>query len=128
MAAPDHGIGTTITFGTSAFSANLVSVDGPSQSRAATETTHMGTTGEKTYIPFDLVDSGTTTIEIQYDGTLVVPIDQAAETITIDWGGVGVGHQTAFSGFITEFSPSATVEDLMTASITIQATGAITIS
>jgi len=88
----------------------------------------MGTTGNKTYIPFDLVDGGTVTMEIQYDGTLDLPIAEVAETITIDWGGVGTGHKTSFSGFCTEASPSAAIEDLMTASLTIQVTGAITIS
>jgi hypothetical protein len=127
MAAPDHGLGTTVTFATSAFSANIISVD-VSQSRGATETTHMGTTGDKSFIPFDLVDNETMVMEIQYDGSLAPPIDQAVETITIDWAGVGVGHKTAFSGFAISFSASGPIEDLMTGSLTVQRTGAVTIS
>ena len=126
MAAPDFGIGTTVTFGTSGFSADILSIDGPNQSRAFADTTHMGTTGQRTKIPFDLVDTGNMSMEVQFDGGLVLPIAEVAETITIDYGGTGVGFKYSFTGFCTEASITTSVEDIMTATLSIEITGAIT--
>lgn len=126
MAAPDLGIGTTVTFGTSSFSANIISVSGPGSSREAVETTHLGTTTAKTFVPSDLIDGGEMSMTIQHDGTLDPPENAAAETITIDWGGAGTGEKWTFSGFVTAYEPSAEIEEVMTADMTVKVTGDIT--
>ena len=128
MASPLVGTGTTITFGTSGFSANIMSVDGPGITREAIETTHMGTTTAKTFIPADLIDGGEMSFTMQFDGALDPPTDAAAETITIDWGGAGTGEKWTFSGFMTGFNPSSPLEELMTASATLKVTGDVTVA
>ncbi len=123
--AVDLGTGTTLTFGTSSFTIDVMSVDGSgNETREAIRTSHMGTTGTHTYTPSDIMDGGTFTVEGNFDGTQDPPTSGAVETITIDWG--GSGYTWAFDGFITEFSPSAPFEDKMSGSFTIQVAGAIT--
>lgn len=123
MAAGD-GLGTTVTFGSSGFSANILSVDGPSVTRDPIETTHMGTTVTKSFIMSSLYDGGEVTLTVQHDATIAVPISGALETITIDWG--GLGSNDSFSGGVTAYTASATVGELMEGSMTIKAAGAIT--
>ncbi len=112
------GTGTTITFATSAFSAEILSVDGPSQSRESVQSSHMGTEDYHTFMPADLVDGGEVTIEIAHEATTSPPIDQDAEIITIDWG--GVGNTDIFSGFVTAYTPNAAIDERMTASMTVK--------
>ena len=100
-------------------------------SRESIQTSHLGTTLDHTFIPGDLVDNGEVSLTIQYDGTLSPPIitNGAAETVTIDWGGVGAGNTWAASMFQTGFEiGEATVDGLMTATMTLKASGAITIA
>lgn len=112
------GTGTTITFATSAFSAEILSVDGPSRSRESVQTSHMGSTDYHTFTPADLVDGGEVTVEIAHESTISPPIDQDAELITIDWG--GNGGTDVFSGFVTGYTPNAAIDERMTASMTIK--------
>jgi hypothetical protein len=131
MAAPDLGNGTTVTFGTSSFTANITGVSWGGISRESINTSHLGTTTDHTFIPGDLVDNGEVSLTIQYDGTVSPPIitNGAAETVTIDWGGVGVNNTWAASMFQTSFEiGEATVDGLMTATIGLKASGAVTIA
>lgn len=122
--AINDGHGTTITFGTSGFSMNLITVGGPSLERASIPTTHMGTTTAHSSIPASLYDTGSVDITFQFDPATTVPIDQAAETITINWA--GSGDTWSFSGYMTNFSPGASSGELMEASCTLKATGSLT--
>lgn len=123
------GTGTTIVMPVSSFDAVLISIDGPSNERASVDTTTMATTAALTKIPASLHDGGTLTLEVEFDGTVDPPIDAAIETaIVIDWAGAGVGSKWTFGGFCTGFTPSAAIDERMTASMTIEVTGAITIS
>ena len=119
------GNGTTLTM--SGFTANIVSIDGPDVVRDAIQTSHMGTTDYHTFIPASLVDGGSLDVEIQYDNTSTVPITGAATTVTIVWGGGG-GRQWVFSGFVTGLNPSAAIDEVMTATVTIKVTGGLTIT
>ncbi len=77
----DSGFGTTITF-SSGFFAEILSVDGPDLSRDPIETTHMGTTnGNKTFIPSDLIDNGTLSVEIAYVPATAPPISSTGPAI-----------------------------------------------
>jgi len=112
------GTGTTITFATSEFSAEILSVDGPSRSRESVQTSHMGSTDYHTFTPADLVDGGEVTIEIAHQSTTSPPIGGVAESITIDWG--GNGDADVFTGFVTGYTPNAAIDERMTASMTVK--------
>lgn len=122
MSAYD-GHGTTISFGTSGFSAPLLAIGGLSIERDAIDTTTMATTTAKSYMPADLYDGGTLDLTVEYDGSDSPPIAGATETITINWG--GSGNTSVFSGFVTGFTPSAATGERMEASMTVKVTGAI---
>ena len=50
------GHGTTVTFGTSGFSANLLAVNSFNVTRAEVPNTHMGTSNAMAYLPAALYD------------------------------------------------------------------------
>ena len=128
MSAGVDGLGTTITFPTSEFSANIIDVDGPSMERGAIDVTHMGTTTAMTFIPAKIYDGGSVNITFEFNGGDDPPIDQAAEAIVIDWAGSNGTGQHAFSGFMTNYKPGAKIGDRMTAEATLKCTGGVTIS
>jgi len=118
--------GTTIAFGTSAFAANITGYKPPSSSRASLDTSHMGTTGPRTFIPGDLYDNGELNITIQFNPDTDPPIDGQPETITITYPS---GATWVVTGFMTNYEPSdMPLEELLAASCTIKVTGAITIT
>lgn len=128
--AADQGTGTTITFATSSFSADVLSIGGSGASRDAVETTHMGTTTGKTFAPADIEDSGEFSMEIAFLGSLTIPtlLGAVAEAITIDWAGTGTGYKWGFSGFCTSFDVTSSINERMTANVTVKVSGDITIS
>lgn len=121
--AIDVGTGVTITFGTSGFTASVMSISHNGISRPVVKTSHLGTTTADTFMPGDLYDAGEVKLSIQFDPAATKPpIAGAAETITIDFGTPTI----AFSGFVTDWGYEVPLEELMTAEITIKASGAIT--
>lgn len=127
----DVGTGTSVVFATSGFNAYITGVSGPGSSRESIETTHLGTTGGKTFIPGDLYDGGEVSLDVMFDPSLTIPMfaGQQPETITITFpvpSTLSAGATWSFAGFITDHSPTIPLEDKMTASITIKVTGNIT--
>jgi hypothetical protein len=126
----DIGNGTSVTFGTSSFSASLMSVTWGGITRPAIQTSHLGTTTAHTFMPDDLYDGGDITLSIQYNPNTQPPISGAAETVTVTYpvpSGSSNGATHAFSGFVTEFVPgNAGLGELMIASVTVKVSGAIT--
>jgi len=120
------GDGTTVTFGTSGFSMYYMDISGPDLQRGFVDTSHLGSSGWKSFQPSGLIDGGTVTIQVQHDPAIDIAsaMDDAAETITIDWGGDGDTY--VFSGFITGYSPGARLDELMEATLTIKVTGTVT--
>lgn len=118
------GTGTTITM--SGFTANIISVDGPSMSRESVQTSHMATTNYHTFIPASLVDGGELTLEVEHESTTAVPITNSPTTVTIVWGGTA-GTSWSFTGFMTGYTPNAAIDERMTASVTVKVAGEITI-
>lgn len=111
------GTGTTISFGTSSFTPDVIAFGQmASWERPAIETSHMGTTDWHTFLPGDLVNPGECQLTIAFDVGDIPPITAAPETITIG----GFGGTIAGTGFITSYTPSAPLEDRMTADITIK--------
>jgi hypothetical protein len=120
-------MGTTVTFGTSAFTLSKTEVSTSGESRESVETTHLGTTGYRTFIPSDLVDGGEMTIRGQFVGDETPPISTAAETATIDWSGQGSGFTSAASVFCTNVNRSAQIgPNLMEIELTFKVAGAWT--
>lgn len=123
MSSAQDGQGTTISFGSSGFSAGLISVSGPSRTRAAIDATLMSTTTAKAYIVAELYDGGEVKIVVEHDGSDAIPISSAAETITIAWG--GGANTDVFTGFCTAYEPSASIGERMQGTMTIKVTGSI---
>ncbi len=123
---PDVGTGSTIAFGTSAFTAEIMNINGNDMfSREDIDTTHMGTTGYRTYMPSDLVEGGTVDFEFAFDPDEQPPIG-AAETITITFpiaAGNSSGATLVFTGYIKTWSFSDPLEEKMTANATIKVDG-----
>ena len=137
-ATVDVGTGTTITFGTSGFTANLMSVRWSGISRAAIDTSHMGTTaaganqfGSRTFIPGDLVDPGELALEVQFNPQTNPPIGAAAETITVTFplvAGDATPASWACSGFVTAFEITDPLDDKMMATMTVKLSGKVSMT
>ena len=131
MPVTDIGTGITITFLTSAFSANVMGIDGPELSRPKVPTTHLGTTTAHTSMPGDLYEIGEVTLDIQFDPNLNPPISSVAETIRITWplaAGQSVAAKWEFSGYMVKYKPIGKLEELLTGTAVIQGSGAVTMT
>lgn len=118
------GDGTTISFGTSGFTGDVVSISGPNSTRAAVDKTHLGSSGWTEFDPSGLVDGGELSLTVHYDPTIVVPIAAVAETITID--PAGSGQTLSFTGFVISSGHSFAVDEMMGLDMNIKISGAIT--
>lgn len=128
----DNGTGTTVTFGTSSITANVTAISDTGVSREAIETTHLGTTGGRTYIPGDIYEPGEITLSVQFDPDKNIEVDilRVAETVTITYplaSGQSTASAHASSGFITSYgNVEVAGEALMSAEIVVKKTGALT--
>lgn len=118
------GHGTTLTFATSGFSANLLSLNGIGFSREKVDTTHMGTTTAKTNIAADLYELPDITAEISFDPAVSIPSSGTDETITINFK--NSGKTWAATGRIASASISVPMGDRMTCSLTLHMTSTFT--
>lgn len=134
MAAVTEGNGWSISAGSSTFNANIISASGLEAARESIETSHLGTSSHKTFIPAKLVDNGELSMTIQFDADFdfdtIMHAD--AETWTITWplpAGQSSEATWAFSGFMTGYG-GVTVENdsLQTADVTLKITGDITVT
>lgn len=115
VVAADEGRGATLTLGTNTWDTNalITSITPDAVTRSPIETTHLGTTVARTFIPEDLVDNGGFTIEFlsnSSDANATLPVLQAPETVTITYAIVSTsstGHIITGSAFCTEYTPGA---------------------
>ncbi len=125
--ATDVGTGTTITFTHTSkpidATAEITSISKSGESLESIETTHMGTTGARSFIPADLPDSGELTVEGHFDPTMDLPNWAEVAAITISWAAVGTADLWKCDGFITAHDVDAPLEDKMTFSATFKMTG-----
>ena len=139
MASPavDVGTGTTIVFGTSSWTAEITDFAHDEITRASIDTTNLATAvagagkiGSRTFIPADLSDPAGLTINGHFNPDTKPPIEGVAETITITFPDHGGATEATwvFSGFMTGFSYGVPLEDKMTFSAKIKASGNITIT
>ena len=90
MTVQNVGVGTGSTIGTMTTSAlethEILSMSMDGISRADVETTHLGTTGARTYIPGVLYEGGTITFEANFDigFDYVTELTGIAESVQID--------------------------------------------
>ena len=125
----DLGTGASIVFATSGWTGEIASIEGPNETRESIDTTHLGTTVARTFIPADLIDGGEVSLTAWYDPDEPPPIKGATETITITFpvpSGLSAGATAQFSGFLTAVSRTIPLEEKMESSITIKVTGDIT--
>jgi hypothetical protein len=125
--ATDVGTGTTITFGTSSFAAEVLDINWDGLERGSIQTSHQGTTGYHTHKPKDLIEGGEITVDFHVDASatnLQPPIAAAPETITIAPG--GDNDTFAFTGFVTRVSRLFPFEDKMQGSFTIKVADDVT--
>lgn len=131
MSVADNGTGASITFGTSGISLRVNSIDWDGIERVSIDTTHLGTTTARTFIPGDLYDPGMLNVEVQFDPSTALPMLLVAETITLSFP-IPAGSSThptwAASGFITKYKPGVKLEALMTGTLEIKFSGQITVT
>lgn len=121
------GTGSTITFSTGFF-AEILSINWSGIEREAIETTHMGSTGWKQFLPGNLVDPGELEVEMFFAPETPPPITGAIETMTVTMPSAGAGGTSTWAGsaFMTEFEFEDPVEDVMKATATLKITSTIT--
>jgi len=127
------GTGCTIEFPGS-YDAQLLSIDWSGMSRGSIPTTHMDTTaatgttqfGSMTFIPSTHSDPGEISVEFHLnpDTTLNI-IDADTATVTVEFP---EGATWAVKAFATGFETHEPLEDKMTGSVTLKATGVAVIT
>ena len=122
----ENATGTTVTF-SSGFFAEILSITGPGGTRVSLSTSHMGTVVAHTFTPGDLVDWGSVTLEIQFEPTEDPPIDNAAETMSINWPD-SAASVWSFSAFMTGFEPTATLEEIIKGNAEVKVTADLTVT
>ena len=130
MAGETVGLGTgaSISFADTGFVSEILSINGSGMSRESIDTSNLLTSGNRTFIPGDLVDRGEFEIELHLDPDKDIPIDQPAEVITVTFSKVPADATAAnwvFTGFMTNFDFAIPLEDKMTATATMKVTGDI---
>lgn len=120
MAASTAIIGYSTSFTFSGFTAEIISLDGFSLARDAVERTHMESPEQwREYMP-GLKDAGELSLEIAFDPGETPLIAGTTGTGTVTWPD---SSTWACSMFLTAFSPTAPIDDRMTASVTFKLTG-----
>lgn len=130
----DIGTGSVLILGS--FTANIISINHGGVDRESVPTSHLGTTGGRTFLPGDLYDPGEFEIEYQVDtedpnnAAAKPPYDGDPATVTVKMplkSGDSTPAQVSSSGFVTSASPFAiALEGLITGSLTVKLSGALT--
>lgn len=134
MASPlsDIGTGATIAFGTSSFTARFSEFNWEGIERQvipapylALPATGSGKIGNMPKLLGTVIDPGRITGTIHFNPDTVPPIDEVAETITVTFR---AGATWVFSGQMVSYNPKNPLDGLMTADVTIEALGEISIT
>lgn len=129
--AVDEGHGATLTLGTSSWdtAALIVSIEFDDIARQALETTHLATSGGRSFIPEDLPDYGAVSVEFLHIDAIAPPY-AAPETITVTYplgSGQSGAATIACSGFLLDYKPgSPAVGEIMKGTAKWKLTGAMT--
>lgn len=129
--AVDEGHGATLTLGTHSWdtAALITSISFDAIARASLETTHLGTSNARSYMPEDLPDYGAITVEFLHIDAIAPPY-AAAETVTVTYplgSGQSGAATIAFSGFLVDYTPgSPAVGEIMKGTAKWKAAGVMT--
>jgi len=103
--AADTGNGASLALGTTGAIGNIRNIGQIASELGKLEDSHLGTTGNKTYIPDDLAEPGEMEVEVEFDRiTAGLPTVGTVETATITYpiytaGNTAANH--AGTGFIS---------------------------
>jgi len=125
--AIDQANGTTIAFGTSAWTPEVTDVGINQLREKLDKTTLADDSGGRRYMPSKLIDSEVT-LEVQHDAADHPPLTGAVEEITITWAlqsGESTAAKEVFDGFISQYNVTAAKGEIITASVTIAVDGGI---
>ena len=129
------GIGTVMTFATSAFAPKIRNYSDIGVSREKLDATHMGSPAGVTFpgiifketSPGDLGESKSISIDVIFDpDDNSVPIDEDPEVITITFKTVGAqvtGATLVFTGYVSDWSAGVPYDGLMTGTLTVEVSG-----
>lgn len=127
----DTGLGTTITFEDSQFTADVVGLNASDVERKSIDDTKLSSTTNRTNIPGKLIDPGDMTMEWQFKPGEVPPIGADPELITINFPipkGMSTGAKLSGTGYINKWSwdgVDAADDKLMSATATVKWDGKI---
>jgi hypothetical protein len=122
--AADVGTGATITFGTSAYTAELTDIQWTGIERTVVDITHLGSSQARVFMPGDLYDPGSAQLSVLFDVRTPRPaMNNAAETVTLTFPS---SDTAVASGFFSGWEFGVPLEDKMTATVNVKFTGAIT--
>jgi len=129
--AVDIGTGATLTFSESTLALNWTSISVGEISRDVIDTTHLGTTGQKTAMNGDLINHSAITIDFQWDNENGPGLSASSdpEQLTITWPQSLENTTSAATyigtGFITKIVyPTFGVEELQMGQIEFTPDGA----
>ncbi len=127
--AVDTGLGATLTLGTTGSVGVIRSLTLPELTLNDIDTSHLGTTGQRTYIGGDLVEGGEIVAEVLFD-TLVNALESfgVSETVTITFPISVNGNTTnatlAGTGYIKgQKFPDMQIDELQVYNLTIKVDG-----
>jgi hypothetical protein len=125
-----EGTGSSISFATSVFTSDLVSLTLPEKAREVIETSHLGTIGAKTYKPAKLKNVGSISCEFDHNPAADDLTDNDPEVITINYPlltGQTTPAKLTFTGFVTsQGGEEMKIDQRMTTKVTIQVNGDMT--
>lgn len=133
MAGPsvDVGTGAILSFSSTSYTTEVVSMNIAGRERVAVDTTHLGSSA-KTYIRGDLVEPGTIEAVINYAPDNPPPIygTTSQENVIVEfpkWGTQTTGAKDTALGFIQAIDgPNIAVDERMEATLTIKLSGVVT--
>jgi hypothetical protein len=125
-----EGTGSTIAFGSSLFSSDLISITLPENVREVIDTTHLGTTAAKTKKPAKLINVGEITCEFDHDPSAIDLTKRDPEQITIRYPlltGQATPTTLVFNGFVSsQGGEEMKIDQRMITKVTIVVNGDIT--
>ena len=124
MAATGNGSSITLAGGAVG---TVTALSGIGGTRESIDTSHLATTGGRTFVPSDLVDFGEISVEGHWDGTQPQITGSSTGTYSITIG-TTTSKTWAGSGFISSWESGTPMDDLISFSLTIKCTGTWTLS
>jgi len=119
------GVGTVIAFPAS-FTAAVEGISWSGHSRESIRDTLItDAAGAHTFVAAAMNEMGEITFECQFDPATALPIDDAAASLVINWRGSGTTARWEVDAFCVGYNPSASINDLMRASVTFRVISAI---